>query len=67
MKAKYLIIASCICLLTSCDGPGSSTITVEAPDYSPIGEGVKFLALALLGAAVVFSIASMINNGRDDQ
>ena len=65
MKLFYLLMALLVCSLTSCGTPGSSTITVVAPDYGPIGEGVKFLALAILGSAVVFSIASMINNGRD--
>ena len=49
--------------LSSCSpSQGASSIMVEAPDYGPIGEGMKFLALALLGAVVVFSLVLLINN-----
>lgn len=67
MKLCSLIVTLLFCLLSSCaPSHGPSSTIIEAPDYGPIGEGVKFFALALLGSAVVFSIASMINNGKGD-
>lgn len=66
MKLSLLAAVSVFCLLPSCDSePKANNVIIEAADYTPIGEGVKYLALAMLGSAVVFSIASMVNNGKD--
>ena len=66
MKLIHLAAISMFCLLPSCGSSRSPQVIVEAPNYKPIGEGMKYLALATLGSAVVFSIASMVNNGKDD-
>lgn len=65
MKFLPLCPAFVVALSSCSPSQGASSIMVEAPDYGPIGEGMKFLALALLGAVVVFSIASLINNKND--
>ena len=63
MKIALLPLVLFAVLLTSCaTTPESARVIVEASDLSPIGEAVKFLALALLGSVVVFCIASMINH-----
>jgi len=66
MKTALLPLVLFAVLLTSCGTtPESASVIVEAADYSPIGDGVKFMALAILGSVVVFSIASMINHKND--
>lgn len=65
-------IDRCICflsslpvlLLASCEPANRTEIIVEAPDYGPVGEAVKFLALAILGCVVVGCITSIINRDR---
>ena len=54
---KYAPIIACgviVLLLTAC---GSSH---SGPDMSPIGDGLKVIGFALLGAAVVFVLGALL-------
>lgn len=67
MILRLLTMVALCSLLPSCDSkPKANNVVIEAADYTPIGEGIKYLSLSLLGGAVVFSIASMVNNGKGD-
>jgi hypothetical protein len=47
--------------LASCGGktkpPEPPPVIVQAPDYKPIGEGMKVHSYALIGVAVILAIA----------
>lgn len=42
--------------------PPPPSIIVQAPDYKPIGEGIKVHSYALIGVAVIIAIALMSKN-----
>lgn len=49
--------------LASCGGkkkpPEPPPVVVQAPDYEPIGEGMKVHSYALIGVAVIIAVALM--------
>ena len=57
-----LPLAGLIFTLASCSGGGSSpgTLAVPVTDTQPVGEGLKVIGYAMLGAAVVVVLGKMI-------
>ena len=58
----FLGIAFLSLTLVSCGGkkkPPPPPVIVEAPDYKPIGEGMKVHSYAIIGVAVIIAIALM--------
>ena len=56
-----LIIAT---MVPSCNSgpPPAPPVLVEASDYGPIGEALKFLGLCFLSISIVYAAASIIKN-----
>lgn len=50
--------------IPSCNSgpPPAPPVLVEASDYGPIGEALKFLGLCFLGISIVYAAASIIKN-----
>lgn len=42
-------------------GSDEATVVVEATDYSPIGEGMKFGALVLLGCVIIYALVKLFH------
>ncbi|NWK54984.1 hypothetical protein HW115_05145 [Verrucomicrobiaceae bacterium N1E253] len=55
--------------LVSCGGkpkpPEPPPVIVQAPDYKPIGEGMKVHSYALIGVAVIIAVA-LISRGKNN-
>jgi len=51
-------------MVPSCNSspPPAPPVLVEASDYGPIGEALKFLGLCFLGISIVYAAASIIKN-----
>lgn len=64
MRSYHLAALLPLTLLSACERGGSPQVLVEAADYTPIGEALKFIALAVLGCVVLGCITSMINRGK---
>ncbi|MFC5051079.1 hypothetical protein ACFPK9_10725 [Rubritalea spongiae] len=66
MKSLLIILSLAITLmLPSCDSERKpkkpeQTVVIEAADYKPVGEGVKFLGLALLGSTIAICITALM-------
>lgn len=71
MRRLIILLGVYLLALTivSCGGrskpPEPPPVVVQAPDYKPIGEGMKVHSYALIGVAVIIAIA-MMNRGRND-
>ena len=69
IKARYrmlllLPLAGLILALASCSGGGSSPApppSIPVTNTQPIGEGLKVIGYAMLGAAVVVVLGRLIN------
>ena len=65
MKRLLLLLGIGLLPLTvvSCGGkkkpPAPPPVVVQAPDYKPIGEGMKVHSYAIIGVAVIIAIALM--------
>jgi len=53
-----------VTMVPSCNSspPPAPPVLVEASDYGPIGEALKFLGLCFLGISIVYAAASIIKN-----
>ncbi len=62
LSIGFLALASVSCEETKKPPP---PVIVEAPDYEPIGEGMKVNAYAFVGIAVIIAIVLMGKNNND--
>ncbi|GAA5497489.1 hypothetical protein Rhal01_03685 [Rubritalea halochordaticola] len=70
MKLIIPVLALCL-TLPSCKPEETEvhkeqSVVVEAPDYNPIGEGMKVLAFALIAVALIHGIATVMKQKGDD-
>ena len=70
MNKMIIILLGAFCLLfVSCGGnrkqPEPPPVIVQAPDYKPIGEGMKVHSYAIIGVAVIIAVALM-SRGKND-
>lgn len=66
MKHSVLILGICFLSLAavSCEGkkkspPPPPQVVVHAPDYEPLGEGMKVQSYALIAVALIIAVAVM--------
>lgn len=61
--AALLLLVPC----SSCSGKKSPPppVVVHAPDYKPIGEGIKVHSYALIGVAVIIVVGMMAGSGKE--
>lgn len=62
MRSTTTLVCITQALLLAVSCSSSPEVLIEAADYSPIGEALKFLGLALLACVIVHSLVKVFKD-----